>query len=414
MSAETARAKCRACDAPLTTTLVDLGDIPLVNEYPPLTATEPQARYPLHGRVCDACFLVQVEDVVAPESIFSDYPYFSSYSASWLEHAARFAEEARREFALDHDSFVVEIASNDGYLLRHFVGAGIPVLGVEPAANIARFANEAGVPTENRFFGQAVAEEIAGRGRLADLVVANNVIAHVPAMNDFVAGLATVLAPGGVLSVEFTHLLTILEQLHFDGFYHEHFSYISLLALEPIYRRHGLEVFDVARIPTHVGSLRVLAQRADGPKRPAGPGLDEVRAAEAEAGLDRLETYADFSARVEESLQRIRAFLDESRKEGKTVVGYGAAAKGTILLNALEATTDDVAFVVDISPHKQERFLPGTRIPIHAPNRVSDAKPDYLLILAHNLRDEIMSQMAYIRDWGGRFVTPLPEIQVLD
>ena len=414
MTADPTRAICRGCDTELSTVLLDLGDMPLVNEYPPLDSTADQARYPLKAWVCDACQLVQVEEIVSPEEIFSDYAYFSSYSESWLEHSKRFADWALKEFSLGPSSLVVEIASNDGYLLKEFIAAGVPVLGVEPAANIAKLANEAGIPTKNNFFGRRVAEELLDTGHSADLLVANNVIAHVPDLQDFTAGLATVLKPGGVLSIEFPHLLNILEQRQFDTIYHEHFSYLSLHSLEPVLNAKGLEVFDVVQIPTHGGSLRVLAQRSDGPLRPAGAGLAEVRAAEKAGGLDRMETYAGYTQAVEGVLEGVRDFLAKAKQEGKTVVGYGAAAKGTILLNSAGATPDQVAYVVDLNPHKQERFLPGTRIPIHAPDRIAETNPDYLLILVWNLKDEIMGQMASIREWGGRFVLPIPQVEVLD
>jgi SAM-dependent methyltransferase len=405
---------CRGCNAVLSTTFLDLGDMPLVNEYPPLDSNADQARYPLKAWVCDACLLVQVEEIVSPEEIFSDYAYFSSYSESWLEHSKRFAGWALKEYSLDSSSLVVEIASNDGYLLKEFMAAGIPVLGVEPAANIAKLANEAGIPTQNNFFGLRVAEELLDTGHSADLLVANNVIAHVPDLQDFTAGLATVLKPGGVLSIEFPHLLNILEKRQFDTIYHEHFSYLSLTSLEPVLNAKGLEVFDVVQIPTHGGSLRVLAQRSDGPLRPAGPGLAEVRAAEKAGGLDRIEAYAGYTQAVEGVLDGVRGFLAEAGELGKTVVGYGAAAKGTILLNSAGATPEQVDYVVDLNPHKQERFLPGTRIPIHAPDQIFETRPDYLLILVWNLKDEIIGQMAGIREWGGRFVLPIPQVEVLD
>ena len=406
--------QCRGCGAPLATTLVDLGDMPLVNEYPPLDSSAQQRRYPLKAWVCDRCLMVQVEEIVSPEEIFSDYAYFSSYSESWLEHSGRFAVWAQREFALSSSNLVVEVASNDGYLLKEFIAAGIPVLGVEPATNIAKLAVEAGIPTENCFFGLDVAKDLVRRGKAADLLVANNVIAHVPDLQDFVAGLATVLKPGGVLSVEFPHLLNILQQLQFDTIYHEHFSYFSLHALEPVLNSNGLELFDVVEIPTHGGSLRILGQRSDGRLRPEGSGLARVREAEKAAGLDRLETYAGYTTSVEAVLDSVRQFLATAKAEGRSVVGYGAAAKGTILLNASGARPEQVDYVVDLNPHKQDRFLPGTRIPIYSPDRVAGTKPDYLLILAWNLKDEVMSQMAHIREWGGRFVVPIPQVEVLD
>ncbi len=405
---------CRGCDAGLSTTLLDLGEMPMVNEYPPLDSSATQARYPLKAWVCDSCLLVQVEEIVSPEEIFSDYAYFSSFSESWLEHSRRFALEAERELGLDSKSLVVEVASNDGYLLKEFIAAGIPVLGVEPASNIAKLANEAGIPTENNFFGRKVAEDLVARGKPADLLVANNVIAHVPDLQDFVAGLAAVLKPGGVLSIEFPHLLNIMQQMQFDTIYHEHFSYFSLHSLEPVLNSKGLEVYDVVQIPTHGGSLRVLAQRTDGPRRQEGPGLAEVREAERAGGLDRIETYAGYTKGVEKVLSSVREFLSRARREGKTVVGYGAAAKGTIMLNSAGAIPEQVEYVVDLNPHKQDRYLPGTRIPIYAPDRIAETKPEYLLILVWNLKDEILKQMGHIRDWGGRFVVPIPEVEVID
>jgi len=413
MTDSVSASKCRGCGNTLTTTFVDLGVMPLVNIYLPLGSETAQERFPLHARVCDNCLLVQIEDVVPPDALFSDYAYFSSYSESWLAHAERFAREAQRDFGLDSSSMVVEVASNDGYLLKHFMAAGIPVVGVEPASNIAREANDAGIPTVNRFFGREAAGDLVGEGKLADLVVANNVMAHVPDLHDFVDGLATVLKPGGVASAEFTHVLRILDDVQFDTIYHEHFSYFSLYALEPVLEAHGLEVFDVVELPTHGGSLRVLAQLADGPKRPAGRGLEAVRAKEKQARLDALETYTTFADQVERRLESVRSFLSKTREEAKTVVGYAAASKGTILLNAAGITSDEVAYVVDLNPHKQDRFLPGTRIPIYAPAKIRETRLDFLLLLAWNLTDEIMSQMAYIREFGGRFVTPIPDVRVI-
>jgi SAM-dependent methyltransferase len=413
MTSKHSQAECRGCGAPLSRIFLDLGDMPLVNEYPPVSSEAPQPRYPLRAWVCDRCLLVQVEEIISPEEIFSDYAYFSSYSESWLAHSRKFASAAAPKYGLDSSSLVVEVASNDGYLLREFIAAGIPVLGVEPASNIAKLANEEGIPTENCFFGHGVAEDLVSRGKAADLLVANNVIAHVPDLQDFVAGLATVLKPGGVLSIEFPHLLNILRLLQFDTIYHEHFSYFSLHSLEPVLRSNGLEVFEVLTIPTHGGSLRVLAQRSDGPVRPQGPGLEAVRQSERDNRLDRIETYSGYAERVDSVLRSIRDFLGEARDGGRAIVGYGAAAKGTILLNASRATADQVDYVVDLNPHKQDRFLPGTRIPICPPDRVAETRPDYLLILAWNLRDEVMGQMSHIRDWGGRFVVPIPHLELV-
>ncbi|HVL98442.1 MAG TPA: class I SAM-dependent methyltransferase [Egibacteraceae bacterium] len=404
---------CRSCGTPLVHTVVDLGHTPLANSYvEPEAAGEPDVRYPLHARVCHRCLLVQVDDVVPPEEIFTDYAYFSSYSDSWVEHARRFAEHARRRLSLGPDSLVVEVASNDGYLLRHFLAAGTRVLGVEPAVNVAKAAESAGVPTEVRFFGEATARDLAHRGMAADLLVGNNVLAHVPDLNDFVRGLRILLKPAGTISMEFPHLLHLIEQVQFDTIYHEHFSYLSLLAVEAAFARHGLRVWEVEELPTHGGSLRILACHAHDP-RPDGPGLDRVRAREARAGLGSLDTYAGFADRVAACCQELRGFLDTAAHAGKHVAAYGAAAKGNTLLNCCGIGTDRVGYVVDRSPHKQGRLLPGSRLPICAPERIAETRPDYLLVLPWNLVDEITEQMAEIREWGGRFVVAIPSTRVL-
>ncbi|ACJ01121.1 class I SAM-dependent methyltransferase [Rhodospirillum centenum] len=403
---------CRACGAPLRHSFVDLGKTPLANSYlDPDRAGEAEAVYDLHARVCDACFLVQVEDVVPAEAIFTDYAYFSSYSESWVEHARRYALGMIGRFGLDGRSQVVEVASNDGYLLRHFVAAGIPVLGIEPAANVAAVARAQGVPTETVFFGRETARDLRDRGLAADLIAANNVLAHVPDINGFVAGIAALLKPAGVWTVEFPHLLNLIEQVQFDTIYHEHFSYLSLLAVESILERNGLRAFDVEELPTHGGSLRVFVGHRDGPHGPC-PGLDAVRAREARAGLDRLETYAGFGERVRKVRDDLLGFLAGARREGRAVAAYGAAAKGNTLLNYCGIGTDDIRFVVDRSPHKQGRLLPGSHIPILPLEVVERERPDYLLILPWNLREEIAGAMAGIRGWGGRFVVAIPRLEV--
>jgi SAM-dependent methyltransferase len=405
---------CLSCGAALHDTVLDLGEQPLANSY--LTREQLEAgaerRYPLHVRVCRECVLVQVEPAVPPEEIFSDYAYFSSYSDSWLEHCARYAREVTRRLALDASSMVIEVASNDGYLLRNFVRGGIPVLGVEPAANVAEAAIAAGIPTEVAFFGQGVAAELVRRDQAADLVVANNVLAHVPDLDDFVGGLAAVLKPEGVLTVEVPHLLRMLEATEFDTIYHEHLSYFSLLAVRDVLRRRGLRAFDVEELSTHGGSLRIWACRADA-ARPEEPAVERVVAAERAARLDTVDGYAGFAHRVEELLGRLRRFLDETRAAGRRVAAYGAAAKGNTLLNAAHVTMDDVEYVVDRSPHKQGRYLPGSHLPIRDPDFVRRDRPDYLLILPWNLRDEITRQMADVREWGCRFVLPVPQVEVL-
>ncbi|MDJ0942194.1 MAG: class I SAM-dependent methyltransferase [Kiloniellales bacterium] len=404
---------CRFCGAALTQTFVDLGETPLANSYlSEADLARPEPRYPLHARVCQACFLVQVASVVPPEEIFGDYAYFSSYSTTWVEHAKRFAKASIARFALDADSRVVEVASNDGYLLRHFVAAGIPVLGVEPAGNVAAAAQAVGVPTEVRFFGQEVARDLVAREAGADLLVANNVLAHVPDLNDFVAGLRALLNPAGVLSVEFPHLLRLIEQVQFDTIYHEHFCYFSFLSVEQVFNKHGLLVFDVERLSTHGGSLRVLACRGGGQARAEGPAVEDLRRLEHARGLDRLDTYDGFAAKVAAVKEGLVRFLRDAKAEGKNVVAYGAAAKGNTLLNTCGIDEELIAYAVDRNPHKQSHYLPGSHLPICPPQRVFETKPDYLLILPWNLRDEIVASMADIRAWGGRFVIPIPEVEV--
>jgi SAM-dependent methyltransferase len=405
---------CRFCRAPLTRTFLDLGNQPLANSY--LTRAELEAgterAFPLHARVCGECFLVQVDDPVAAEAIFdSGYAYFSSYSESWVAHAKRYAEAMRARLGLGPQSLVVEIASNDGYLLQHFVTAGVPVLGIEPSANTAEAARAVGVPTEVAFFNAETGQALAARGVAADLMAANNVLAHVPDIGGFVAGFRHVLKPEGVLTFEFPHLLNLIELAQFDTIYHEHFSYLSLLAVERVLASQGLRVFDVERLPTHGGSLRLFcAHQASAHAETEA--LRRLRADEAAAGLNRIETYAGFAPRVEAVRDGFLAFLKTARAEGKTVAAYGAAAKGNTFLNYAGATTADLVCAFDANPHKQDRFLPGSHVPILAPERVAEVKPDYLLILPWNLKDEIMGQMAHIRDWGGVFVTASPEVTV--
>jgi SAM-dependent methyltransferase len=404
---------CRSCGTPLRQTFIDLGEQPLSNSF--LTPEQLEAgddpRYPLHVRICSECLLVQADQVVPPEAIFTDYAYFSSYSQSWLDHASRFTKAATERLGLGPFSLVVEIASNDGYLLRNFVAAGIPVLGVEPAANVAEVALAAGIPTDVAFFGREHAQAIRDRGPGADLVVANNVLAHVPALNDFVAGLAAVLKPEGVVSIEVPHLLRMLEQVEFDTIYHEHLCYFSLLSARDVLARGGLRVFDVEELSTHGGSLRLCASLD---ARPETDAVERVLAAERAARLDSLDGYASFAPRVARLLEELRAFLREARDEGRRVAAYAAAAKGNTLLNSAGVTTDESEYVVDRSPHKQGLFLPGSHLPIFDPEHVRSERPDYLLLLAWNLRDEIVEQMAYVREWGCRFVVPVPRLEVFE
>jgi SAM-dependent methyltransferase len=376
-----------------------------------LSRAEPT--YPLHARVCTQCYLVQIEAMVTPEELFGDYLYYSSYSTTWLEHSRAFAEDSSRRFALDERSLVIEVASNDGYLLRYFQDRGIPVLGIEPARNIAAEANQAGIPTEAEFFGVALAQSLAAKGLQPDLLVGNNVLAHVPDLNDFVGGLATLLKPDGVLSVEFPHLLNLIAEVQFDTIYHEHFSYFSLLAVERVFAGHGLRIFDAERIPTHGGSLRISAGLTDSSSREVTPRVGELRDVETRAGLDQMATYQRFSETVDAAKQSFRSFLETARDEGKLVAGYGAAAKGNTLLNTVGVNTDLIAYVVDRNPHKQGLFLPGSHIPVHAPEMVLESKPDYLVILPWNLKAEVMDQMSHIRNWGGEFVVAIPETRIV-
>jgi SAM-dependent methyltransferase len=406
---------CRFCRVPLSQTFLDLGNQPLANSY--LTRGELDAgterAWPLHARVCGACFLVQVDDPVAAEAIFdSGYAYFSSYSASWVAHAGRYAEAMRQRLGLGAQSRVIEIASNDGYLLQHFVAMGVPVLGVEPSANTAEAAREKGVPTEVAFFNAKTGQDLAARGLTADLMAANNVLAHVPDIGDFVAGFRYALKPEGVLTFEFPHLLKLIELVQFDTIYHEHFSYLSLLAVEQVLKSQGLRVFDVERLSTHGGSLRLFCAH-EASAHAETDALRALRDEEGRAGLGRIETYAGFAPRVEAVRDGFLAFLARANSEGKAVAAYGAAAKGNTFLNFAGVTAKDIVCVFDANPHKQDRFLPGSHIPILAPEKVGEVRPDYLLILPWNLKDEIIGQMAHIRGWGGAFVTASPEVAIL-
>lgn len=405
---------CRFCRQELTRTFVDLGATPLANSYlREERDIAAEKSYPLHARVCVNCFLVQVEDVVPAEDIFSDYAYFSSFSSSWVEHARRYAEKLTQQLGLGQNSLVIEIASNDGYLLKHFVNKGIPVLGIEPAANVAKAADAVGVKTEVAFFGIETANRLAKNGFQADLMAANNVMAHVPDINDFIGGIPVLLSGTGVFTIEFPHLLNLIEKVQFDTIYHEHYSYLSLLTVEKILGAHGLKVFDVEELPTHGGSLRVYACHNEAQKYAETAGLSALREKESAAGLDTLAAYGNFTPRVETVRDDLLAFLNSAKADGKKVAGYGAAAKGNTLLNYCGVGPELIEFVVDRNPEKQGTLLPGSHIPVFAPDKIWTEKPDYVLILPWNLADEISTDMAAIRDWGGRFVIPIPELEVL-
>lgn len=406
------RRTCRFCAAELTHTFVDLGVSPLANanlERAQLNRMEPF--YPLHAYVCDRCFLVQLEEFETPERIFSDYAYLSSCAESWVQHAKGYVEMIVERLALNRQSQVVEIASNDGYLLQFFVGKGIPALGIEPAANVAEIAIRKGIPTQVKFFGAETAKELAAAGRSADLIIGNNVLAHVPALNDFVEGLKILLSPRGVVTAEFPHLLRLIEEHQFDTIYHEHFSYFSLLTVRKVFARHRLSIFDVEELPTHGGSLRIYAKHTEDGSKPLGRSVSELLSREEIKGLTSLDTYLSFGRQVKAAKRDLLRLLIELKQNGKSIVGYGAPAKGNTLLNYCGVRSDFIDYVVDINPTKQGRFLPGTHIPIHHPDRIRETKPDYLLLLPWNLRDEIMSQMAYVREWGCQFVIPIPRVE---
>jgi hypothetical protein len=406
---------CRFCGSPLSEIFVDLGASPLANSYlEPEELGKAEAFYPLCVYVCGECLLVQLPEAERPEAIFSDYAYFSSYSDSWLRHARTYTEAVIDRFGLGAGHQVIEIASNDGYLLRWFRERGIPVLGVEPAGNVAAAAEAAGIPTVVRFFGEAAARELVAAGKRADLLVGNNVLAHVPGLNDFVAGLKILLAPAGVLTMEFPHLLRLMAEDQLDTIYHEHYSYFSFATVRRVFAAHGLTLFDVEELPTHGGSLRIYARHDEDGSKPVGERVADLLAREEAAGLGRLETYRSFGERARRVKWGLLRFLIAAREAGKSIAGYGAPAKGNTLLNYCGIRTDFLDYTVDRSPHKQGRYLPGVRIPIHGPDRLRETRPDYVLILPWNLKEEIVEQMADVRSWGGRFVVAIPEVEILE
>ena len=406
-------AGCLFCSAPLRQTFVDLGMSPLCESYLPAEALNQVERfYPLHAYVCERCFLVQVEQYVSPEAIFTEYAYFSSFSDSWLAHAKAYVDMIASRLGLSGTSRVIELGSNDGYLLQYFVARGMPVLGVEPARNVAEAAVARGVPTHVAMFGRQTARELQAQGLQADLLIGNNVLAQVPDVNDFVAGMKLLLKPGGVLTMEFPHLMRLMQENQFDTIYHEHFSYFSFLTAERIFAAHGLRLFDVQELRTHGGSLRIYAGHAEESGTPESEEVRRLRAREASAGLNRLETYAAFTEQVHETKRRLLEFLINVKRAGKHIAGYGAPGKGNTLLNYCGIRTDFLDYTVDRNPYKHGRFLPGTHIPIHAPEKIRQTRPDYVLILPWNLKDEIMEQVSYIREWAGQFVVPIPDVKV--
>ncbi|MBV8955745.1 MAG: methyltransferase domain-containing protein [Solirubrobacterales bacterium] len=413
-SPEFGASRCRFCEAALRHTFVDLGMSPLCESYVPadrLNAMEPF--YPLHARICEYCLLVQLDEFVSAEDIFTEYAYFSSYSDSWVAHARNYVEATVERFGIGHESLVMEVASNDGYLLQHVVARGIPALGIEPAANVATAAMQRGIETIVRFFGRELAAELVAEGRQADLLAANNVIAHVPDLNDFVGGLAMVLAPHGVATIEFPHLLRLIEGNQFDTIYHEHFSYFSFLTAQAVLAAHRLEVFDVEELPSHGGSLRLYAQPGLTGGRLVSERVRELADRERALGYDTLAAHTSFAASVMAAKWGLLEFLIGARRDGKRVAGYGAPGKGNTLLNYCGIRSDLLEFTVDRNPYKQGQFLPGTHIPIHHPEAIERERPDFILILPWNLKQEIVTQLGNARDWGARFVVPIPKVEVL-
>lgn len=409
-----AKGGCRFCQKPLKHSVVDLGKSPLCESF--LTREQlfdAEPFYPLHAFVCDECFLVQVEEYVSGEEIFGgEYAYFSSYSDSWLAHAKLFAEQITERLKLDENSQVVELASNDGYLLKNFVEKGIPVLGVEPADNVAAVAVENGIPSVVKFFGVKTAKELVADGIQADLLCANNVLAHVPDVNDFVAGMKIVLKPSGVITVEFPHLMHQIEGNQFDQIYQEHYCYYSLHTLRLIFDHHGMTIFDADEIPTHGGSLRIYIRHNEDQSKPVSDNVKRIHKIELDKGYDQLEVYQAFSEKVRETKRQFLEFLIQAKRDNKTVVGYGAPGKGNTLLNYCGVRTDFIDYTVDRNPYKHYKYLPGTHIPVFPTEMIETTKPDYIVIMPWNLRDEISAQLEYTREWGAKLVVPIPELTV--
>lgn len=404
---------CRFCSQNLKHTFCDLGTSPLSNSY---LAEEDLVKeeifHPLHAYVCSACFLVQLQEFQKPETIFTEYAYFSSYSQSWLEHSKRYVQDMMSRLCLSDQSYVIEIASNDGYLLQYFKAYGIPVLGIEPAANVASVAKEKGIPTLVQFFNTALAKELAACEKKADLILGNNVLAHVPHLNDFIQGMKVLLADKGVITMEFPHLIRLVEGNQFDTIYHEHFSYFSFFTVEAIFAHHGLTVVDVEQLPTHGGSLRIYACH-DSDSRPISIRVRNLREQEIKQGICTVDYYQNFNTAVKQIKEELKCFFLKAKQQGKSIAGYGAPAKGNTLLNFCGIKQEDISFTVDRNPYKQNRYLPGTHIPIKSVDRIEQEKPDYVFILPWNLKEEIMEQMAFIRNWGGQFIIPIPRLEVI-
>ena len=406
---------CNFCKTRLEHTFVDLGKVPLVSSYLRLEDLQKmEPFYPLHVYVCEKCYLVQLPEVQTPEQIFSNYPYFSSYSDSWLKHAKAYVEYMIDRFAFNKTSQVIEIASNDGYLLQYFKQKGVTILGVEPAKNVAETAQAKGIPTITKFFGVQVAKELIVAGHRGDLILGNNVLAHVPDLNDFVGGMKILLKPQGVITMEFPHLLRLMDENQFDTMYHEHFSYFSFHAVQNLFASHNLVIFDVEEIPTHGGSLRIYGKHKNDKTKKVTHRVGDLLEKEKSRGLLDLKTYYGFGKKVEATKRKLLQFLIQAKNEEKKIVGYGAPAKGNTLLNYCGIRTDFLDYTVDRSPHKQNKYLPGTHIPIKHPDKIKEDKPDYVLILPWNIKDEIMEQLSFIREWGGKFAVPIPEMEVFE
>ena len=409
----TNNSKCRFCGEPLRFSLVDLGMSPLCESFLSLDqVNQMEPFYPLHVYVCEKCYLAQLEEYVTPEHIFTEYAYFSSYAVTWLKHAENYTNLMIERFKLNDKSFIVEVASNDGYLLQYFVQKNIPVLGIEPAKNVAKVAVEKGVPTLTEFFGERLAEQLRAEGKRADLIAGNNVLAQVPDINDFVGGMKILLKPTGIITIEFPHLMRLMEENQFDTIYHEHFSYFSFITAEKIFAAHGITLFDVEELSTHGGSLRIYGRHTENDGLSLTDRAKEMHEREVNAGFKKMEHYSEFGEQVKETKRKLLDFLIEAKRQGKTIAGYGAPGKGNTLLNYCGIRTDFLDYTVDRNPYKHGKFLPGTHIPIYSPEKIQETKPDYVFILPWNFKDEIMSQMAGIRDWGGRFVVPIPEVKV--
>ena len=405
---------CRFCNARLKHLFASLGSSPLANSY----LTEEQLHkmepfYPLEVYVCENCFLVQLQEFESPENIFSDYAYFSSYSDIWLRHAKDYVEKMIKLFAIGERSYVVEIASNDGYLLQYFVEKGIPVLGIEPARNVAEVAKQKGIPTETIFIGTKTAKELVKQGRYADLLIGNNVLAHAPDLNDFVTSLKIILKSDGVITMEFPHLMRLMEETQFDTIYHEHFSYFSFLTVENVFSANGLRIFDVEELPTHGGSLRIYAKHQEDRTKDVSLRVVELKEREINSGYKDIKHYLGFAEKVIDVKKSILSLLTQIKEKGKTIVGYGAPAKGNTLINYCGITTDLVSYTVDRSPHKQGLYLPGSHLLIEPVEKIKETRPDYVFILPWNIKDEIMEQIGYIREWGGKFIVPIPELKII-